>query len=250
MQYPADLPDDPFSDEYKEKQFQLYESLHGKPYELTNEESIFVVEDAADKPFPFYTESPQTVGNHLIAIGHLIRTLDLSPKSSILEFGPGWGNTTIWLARMGYSVTCVDIEQRFVDLILERAKRKNLRVEAIQGDFSIVQSVNRQWDAVVFFECFHHCADHHSLVRYLHKVVKPDGKLIFAAEPIVENFPVPWGFRLDGQSIWAIRRFGWCEIGFKESYFIDLLSRYGWQITKNICTETPWGTIFVATRSN
>jgi len=249
MQYPVDFPSDPYSEEYRKKQFQLYARLHGKPYHLNNEVSSFVVERAIDRPFPFYTESPQTVGNQLIAIGYLIRTLDLPAKSSILEFGPGWGNTTIWLARMGYSMTCVDIEQRFVDLISERARRKNLHVEAIQGDFLSVCKFMRQWDAVVFFECFHHCADHHALIASLHRVVAPGGKLVFAAEPIFEDFPVPWGFRLDGESLWAIRKFGWCELGFKESYFTDLLGRYGWQVRKNVCTETPWGTIFVATHN-
>lgn len=107
MQFPMDLPADPDSAEYRAVQMKLYEWLHGKPYSVTNEVTGFDVNAAASRPFPFYTESPQTTGSHLIAIGHLIRTLNLPPKSSILEFGPGWGNTTVWLARMGYQVTAV-----------------------------------------------------------------------------------------------------------------------------------------------
>src|SRR5687767_871935 len=91
-----DLPSDPDSEEYRRTQMQLYEWLHGKPYSVSNEMTNFDILDAASNPFPFYTQSCQTVGNHIISIGHLIRTIDLKPKSKILEFGPGWGNTTIW----------------------------------------------------------------------------------------------------------------------------------------------------------
>lgn len=248
MDFPLQLHDDPYSEEYKSTQFEFYEFLAGKSYQAENEVSIFEVEDAIRAPFPFYTESPNTVGNHIIAIGHVIRTMDLPAKSSILEFGPGWGNTTIFLSRMGYNVTAVDIERRFVDLIDERAKQKNLDIEVIHGDFKLVQETDRQWDAVLFFECFHHCADHHALIKNLDNVVKPGGKVVFAAEPITDDFPIPWGFRLDGESLWAIRKNGWCELGFQETYFKELLLKHGWLTSKHVCTETPWGTIFVATR--
>ena len=248
MEFAHDLPKDPYSKAYYDRQFELYEYLHGKSYDTSNEVSVFDVQTAADRPFPFYTESPQTVGNHLIAIGHLIRTINLPPKSRILEFGPGWGNTTVWLARMGYKVTAVDIEKRFVELVAERGRRKQLNIETIQGDFQLVHHVQRKWDAVLFFECFHHCADHHSLIEGLDKVVSPGGKVIFAAEPITDDFPIPWGFRLDGESLWAIRKFGWCELGFQETYFRELMYKHGWNLSKNVCPETPWGVVFVATR--
>lgn len=104
--------------------------------------------------------------------------------------------------------------------------------------------------AILFFECFHHCADHQDLIKGLDRVVSPGGKVIFAAEPITDDFPVPWGFRLDGESLWAIRQHGWCELGFQETYFRELLSKNGWAISKHVCTETPWGTIFVAKRQD
>jgi SAM-dependent methyltransferase len=248
MEFPFDLPDDPYSKEYADRQFELYRYLRGESYHPSNEVTEFDPLTMADKPFPFCTESPQTVGNQLIAIGHIIRTLNLPPKSTILELGPGPGNTTIFLARMGYKVSTIDIEKRWLDLIAERARRKHLDVEMIHGDFSLIHDLGRQYDAVLFFECFHHCADHRSLIEGLKKVVAPGGKIVFAAEPITDDFPMPWGFRLDGESLRAIRRFGWCELGFQESYFRDLMDRYGWAVSKHVCAETPWGGIFVATR--
>jgi SAM-dependent methyltransferase len=253
MRFPMDLPADPDSPEYRARQFELYEWLHGKPYSTANEVSAFDPLQAADAPFPYHTKSAQTVGNQLIAIGYLIRALDLPAGSRVLEFGPGWGNTTIALARMGCLVTAVDIEPNFLKLIDERARRKHVTVETIQGDFSLIGRLDRQFDAVLFFECFHHCSDHQALVAGLHRVVAPGGKVVFAGEPIDDGFPLPWGLRLDGGSLWSIRRHGWLELGFQERYFTGLLARHGWDVEKTVCRElsgaaTGWGIVFTARR--
>lgn len=248
MQFPLQLPADPDSPAYRDVQLELYEWLHGKPYSNANEVSAFDLDGAVACPFPYHTRSARTVGNHLIAIGHVIRTLDLPSGSSVLEFGPGWGNTTLCLARMGYDVTAIDIEQNFVDLIERRAGAKGLALQARRGDFSAIHALERRYDAVLFFECFHHCADHQALVAGLDRVVAPGGKVLFAAEPIFDGFPIPWGLRLDGESLWAIRKQGWLELGFQETYFRGLMASHGWRIDSAHCPETPWGNILVATR--
>jgi len=57
------------------------------------------------------------------------------------------------------------------------------------------------------------------------------------------------GLRLDGESVWAIRRMGWMELGFKESYFRQLMDGNGWVLRKEVAADTPcWGTLFIASR--
>lgn len=84
-------------------------------------------------------------------------------------------------------------------------------------------------DAVVFCESFHHCDNPILLVEKMSKYVKPNGKLFFFGEPVT-IFPVPWGVRLDGQSIWAAREHGWLELGFNTAFFYDLLRRNNWEL--------------------
>lgn len=249
MEFPMDLPSDTESEEYRDIQLKLYEYLHGKPYSISNEIDHFDINAMSSRPFPYCTESPTTVGNQLIAIGHLIKTMDLDAKSAILEFGPGWGNTTISLARMGYDVTAIDINDNFLALINERAQRKDIKVTTLQGDFSVISELDKKFDAVIFFECFHHCSNHQKLIADLDSVVAPEGIVVFAAEPITDHFPIPWGLRLDGESLWAIRRHGWLELGFQETYFRQLLSQHGWSLHKEMCSSTPWGEVLVASRS-
>jgi SAM-dependent methyltransferase len=154
---------------------------------------------------------------------------------------------------MGHRVTVLDIEQKFLDLVKERARRGNLDVETVHGDFSAIAGLDRQFDAVLFFESFHHCSNHQALIAALDRVIAPEGRVIFAGEPITDGFPIPWGLRLDGEALWVLRRRGWLELGFREDYFVNLLAGHGWHVTKHVCSELTgaqagWGTVFVGRR--
>lgn len=247
-QFDLDVPPDPFSVEYKDHQFAIYKMLAGRPYASSNEMSLFDVESAALRPFPYMNGSCELVGNHLMAIGFLIKALNLQPGARILEFGPGWGNTTIALAKMGFHVTAVDIEQNFIDLINKRAQMERLDITTIRGDFSLIESVSEPYDAVLFFECFHHASDHLALIAAFEKAVKPGGFVCLAAEPITPDFPIPWGLRMDGESIWAIRKNGWLELGFNERYFRSALEKFGWRGTALRGKDSPASSVIIAKR--
>jgi hypothetical protein len=74
--------------------------------------------------------------------------------------------------------------------------------------------------------------------------------VFFASEPIDDSFDVPWGLRLDGESLWAIRRNGWLELGFQESYFLRTLQHLGWLVIKHFTEATHLGVIFEARRAH
>ena len=224
-------------------------------YTPANERSEFLgdPDQTARQPFPYYTRSAQTVGDQVMAFGYIIKTMNLPSGASILEFGPGWGNTTVTLARMGYAVTAVDIEPKFLDIIQSRAKLLALSINTVCGSFGPVNDSNgtpAKFDAVLFFESFHHCSDHLKLIRELPAMLKDGGIVVFASEPITDLFPVPWGVRLDGMSVWSIRQFKWLELGFKESYFLQTMKSEGWSVTKHVCPDTHLGVIFVARRND
>ena len=250
MDPPAGLPADPFAPEYRDRQLGLYRSIAGRPYSPANEVTAFDVEQAVLRPFPFYTGSGRTAGEHLMAIGFLLRAMALPPGSRVLEFGPGWGNTSVALARLGHRVTVVDIEQRFCELIRRRAAHDRLEIEVVNADFLWVEQARSQFDAVLFFECFHHCSDHLRLLRALDGAVAPRGRVFFGGEPITPDFPMPWGLRLDGNSLWAIRKNGWLELGFRDDYFREALTRTGWTGRKMACPDPGWLSVWEASRDD
>jgi SAM-dependent methyltransferase len=246
MDPPTDLPRDPFSSEYRAAQMQLYEMISGKKYSTDFERSYFDVERAVRRPFPFYTGSCTTAGNYIAAIGFLLRTMAMPPASRVIEFGPGWGLTSVWLAQLGHRVTVVELDQKFCDLIARRAAHENVEVEIINDDFSWIARTDRKFDSAIFFECFHHCADHIALLHALRRALDDSGALFFSAEPILADFPMPWGPRLDGNSLWAIRKNGWLELGFREDYFLAVLRKTGWLGSKLACPGLPMSVVWRA----
>ncbi|KAA9357326.1 class I SAM-dependent methyltransferase [Larkinella humicola] len=62
-------------------------------------------------------------------------TLDVQPGGRVLDIFCGHGRHALELARMGYSVTGVDISTESIGELRKDANREKLTVEAIAGDF-------------------------------------------------------------------------------------------------------------------
>ncbi|BCW88781.1 hypothetical protein sos41_19230 [Alphaproteobacteria bacterium SO-S41] len=239
---------DPDSPAYRDAEFALYRSIAGKTYAVENEVSDFDPIAAIDRPFPYFTGDYEAIGDQLMTFGWIFKTMRLPEKRSVLEFGPGWSNLTFALAKAGLNVTAVEIEQNFITFIRERARRDGLTVEAVHGEFLTALELQRTFDAVLFFASFHHSADHGALLDALDTLIAPGGIAVFASEPFLESFSRPWGIRLDGESLWATRRYGWLELGFRESYIRANLRKRGWMLEKHRCADSPSCIVFVARR--
>ena len=245
------FPTDPYSQEYEAAQRQVYFDLTGRSSYSpdTGEYVEFDFEQVKREPFPYSTRSPEVVGEQLIAQGFLIRAMNLPPEAKIVEFGPGWGNTTLHLAQMGYRVTAVEVGKNFVELIRHRADALGVEIELVNEDMAGFQSTEK-YDACLFFESFHHCADHLRLLRNLYAMTTRDGLIAFAAEPIAD-FPYPWGFvRTDGLTLWSIRRHGWYELGFDISYFLRTLLLYGWLPRRHTSDVAHSANVIIAHKSH
>lgn len=246
--FSGQAPKDPFSPEYRAFQLHIHERIAGKIYSPQNERTHFDVAAYRGRPYPYYLKSLPTAGDHLLAVGFMLRMMNLPPGARVVEFGPGWGNTTIAMAMLGLQVTAVDIEPNFCAVLRERAALHELDINVVEGDFFWAEGVTEPYDAAVFFEAFHHCDDHMRLLRALRTAVKPDGQVIFGAEPVVPNYPMPWGVSMHGVALWAMRNFGWLELGFDEAYFQTALARTGWTAEKHKSNDLHWATSWRARR--
>jgi 2-polyprenyl-3-methyl-5-hydroxy-6-metoxy-1,4-benzoquinol methylase len=246
------LPRDPASDEYRDTQLRLYESLRQRTYDVAQEETEFDRAHMLRWPFPYATRSPTTVGNYLMAYGQIIREMSLPKGAHILEMGSGYGPLTYQLASMGYRVTCTDISENLLEYVRTRCAGLPGVVDTVRCDMNAF-SIAGVYDAVLFFESFHHVLNHGELLQRIASSLDPNGILVFAGEPIVPNHsqivPYPWGLRMDGMSLWAIRRQGWLELGFRVDYFGDLLRRSGWASRRVESVSMPGADIWICRRA-
>jgi hypothetical protein len=247
MAPPLGRPDDPFSDAYRDWVWDLYHAVSGRPdYSIANEASPFDLEEAVAVPYPYSTRSTTVVGEELIARGFIVSTLGLSPPARVVEFGSGWGNLTNDLAAMGFDVTAVEVEERFCTLT-ERRNRRPDQLKVVRGGM-LEFTAKVPCDVAIFYESFHHCADHVAMLGHLAEIVRPEGKVLWAGEPI-GPMSYPWGLRLDGYSLWSTRTHGWLELGFDENYFAEVLDRTGWRPTRTrLAAGSPLADVIVATR--
>jgi SAM-dependent methyltransferase len=246
------MPADPASGAYRAAQLGLYERLTQRSYDVVHEETKFDREHMLRWPFPYATRSASTVGNYLMAYGQTIKEMNLPVGAHILEMGSGYGPLTHQLASMGYRVTCADISANLLDYVRTRCAGLPGAVDTICCDMNDF-TLDGAYDAVVFFESFHHVLNHAELLRSIGRCLTDEGILVFAGEPIVAGdsqiVPYPWGLRMDGLSLWAIRRQGWLELGFRLDYFSDLLDRCGWTHRRVSSVSFPGTDIWICRRA-
>ena len=249
-------PADPFSDVYRAWALELWSDLSGRhePYVPARHElSGYYEEVDMQSPPPYNIGSGQLLGDMLICWGFLLRTLDLKAGQSVLEYGPGSGQILLHLARMGVQASAVDIDPVQTRFIREQGERFGLNIRARVGEFGETIEPGERYDAIVFFEAFHHAFHHVALLERLHDVIATDGVLAIAADVVIDSaspfrpvVPFPWGPRLDLLSVRAMRVHGWMELGFQEEYFLELLPRTGWRVTRHDCPQTERGTVWLA----
>jgi 2-polyprenyl-3-methyl-5-hydroxy-6-metoxy-1,4-benzoquinol methylase len=257
---PLDL--DPFGAEYRAEMVRLHSRITGRErYTPAESERAGYLDerglDVVAQPPPFGNGASDAIGEYFIAWGYVMRVLAIPPGGSILEYGPGGGQLSVALARHGLDVSVVDIEPVYIEAIEEQCSRLGVPITARVGEFGDVPEPGRRYDAVLFFEAFHHSLDHAELLRRLHTVVSDSGVVAIAGEPIIEpgsywepTIPFAWGPRCDLLSLYAMRRYGWLELGFREAYFYDVSERAGWVVTKEACALTSRGTTYVLRRRN
>ena len=234
-----DMPSDPFSPEYYRAVLNLHARLSARlSYDArTMEHTPLDIEATIARPAA-YQKDGEWLGNFFESYGHLIKRLDVKAGFRVIEYGCGDAEISLHLARLGCNVTVVDIEPSYIDIVKEKAWRLKVPISAICGDFMTGGDLE-PFDRVFFYQAFHHSLEHQRVLENLHRILKPDGLIVFGTEPVIEPdgpwkhaVPYPWGPRLDGLSLRAMRSHGWMELGFQEPYFKELLERTRWTYDK------------------
>lgn len=180
---------DPFSPEYWGKVVeQVLEITERGVYDPTQSERTPHLEPIADCPIlPDAYRSGDSVwlGEMVQSYGGVLKALGARRGQSVLEYGPGYGQIALHLARLGCAVTVVDVEQRYLDRIQAQAADLHVRINTIQALFRTAEP-SKTYDRILFYEAFHHALDHHDLLRTLRGQLAPSGSIVFAGEPILE----------------------------------------------------------------
>ena len=226
----------PFKPGYKEAAMELYLSLRGRAeqgYLATRDEAPAtpLPENLWTGLVPWSFRDARMVSEHLFSWGHILARLNLPAGGALLEYGPGSGQLLLIAARLGYRACGVDIDTLALDGIRAQAAHLNLPVEIERAEFG-QGFADETFDAILFYEAFHHAFNFDGLLVRLHDRLKPGGRIVLCGEPVVggvtDGIPYPWGPRLDALSVFCMRRFGWMELGFTHDYLMKIARLKGW----------------------
>lgn len=251
---------DPWGPEYLAQQVRLWQLIAGvsRPYDPEVDEAEIYAADATDairRPAYFARRDAEAVisaGDHVLATGMLLKHANIAPGERALEYGAGFGQTALAMARLGVSVDTVDISANFCRWVQQQADFFQAPLQAHQGRFGINPRPGERYKLIWFYESFHHCLAFAQVVPQIEAHLADGGRIILAGEPIVEGenaaVPYPWGLRLDSETLAMVRHAHWFELGFSEAFLYELFARSGLVGRRIDCEPSLWGRLYVFER--
>jgi SAM-dependent methyltransferase len=251
---------DPWSPEYAAQQHRLWALIAGvdRPYEPDLDEREFGWDDVDPIRAPgFYirrdAEAVESASDHIIASGMLLKYSGVRPGDWALEYGAGFGQTALALARLGVNVDTVDISATFCDFVRRQAEHFQVPLTSFQGRFGISPRPDRRYQLIWFYESFHHCVEFLDVVPRLGEKLAEGGRIVLGGEPIFEReyaaVPYPWGVRLHSEVTAVMRQTRWFELGFTERFLFELFERHGFTGRRIDCGPSLFGRLHIFERS-
>jgi ubiquinone/menaquinone biosynthesis C-methylase UbiE len=99
----------------------------------------------------------------------------LPPHSDILEVAPGPGYHAIELARLGHTVTGLDISHTMVEIARAAAAESHVPVDFRQGDATAMPFGDAAFDLIVCQAAFKNFLDPVAALNEMHRVLRPGG---------------------------------------------------------------------------
>jgi 2-polyprenyl-3-methyl-5-hydroxy-6-metoxy-1,4-benzoquinol methylase len=223
----VDIAADPFSATYWDSQRKLHAELSGRAVDQEKTELTPINADLhAQAINPYNSKDPRFIARHKRAVLNAFLVAGPESGMSVLDLGCGWGLTSEAMAYCGAHVTAVDINPQFVELVGSRATRLGLPIAAERASFDDFEST-QLFDLIFFYECLHHSLKPWETIRYVARFLKPRGRIVWAGEPVNDIWWKSWGLRLDAESVYVMRKFGWWESGWSTSFITECFSKAG-----------------------
>lgn len=143
--------------------------------------------EVPDKPFHSLGETPL----HLYRLGLAFSALRLGPRDEVLDFGAGTCWTSALLVRMGIRTAALDVSPAALEIgrrVLEAVPRPSAAPgpELRTYDGRRFPFDDGRFDAILCYDSFHHVPNHDEILDEMHRVLKPDGRVVFC-EPVFEH---------------------------------------------------------------
>jgi 2-polyprenyl-3-methyl-5-hydroxy-6-metoxy-1,4-benzoquinol methylase len=223
---------DPFSDEYFKLQIDLYEEIAGKHLDQCSGELHPVNMPALlEAPNPLGNNNVDFISEHVRALSSMLSLSCLGVDAPVLDLGAGHGLSSEIYAFCGCQVHAIDIDPQLSELAIKRSVSRSLRVTRSVMNFDSLSSIeNSTYRAAFFFQSLHHSLRPWNLIAELKPKLTNSGVIAFSGEPLQDQWWKHWGLRLDQESLYVARKYGWFESGWSRSFITECFKRNGLEL--------------------
>ncbi|HUH57431.1 MAG TPA: class I SAM-dependent methyltransferase [Pseudomonadales bacterium] len=102
----------------------------------------------------------------------------LIPKGKVLLLAEGEGRNAVFLAKLGYCVTAVDISSVGLKKAEQLAKENHVSIETICADLKDFDLGENKWDGIVSIFCHLPLELRQDLYKRIERAIKPSGVLL------------------------------------------------------------------------
>ena len=237
---------------FRDQMIRLWEAITGRrdydPVQHEDAPDIAAI-DAIRRPAFYGTGDSYFAGGQLMAMGHILMRSGIRPGDRILEYGAGFAQTALAFARLGAKVDTVDVNPAFCRAVGSIGEHYGADLTAHLGQFGDNPAGSlHAYDLIFFYESFHHCLDFDAMLTRLPDLLKRDGHVILAGEPIFDGpcpaMPYPWGIRLEWENVAVMRIRGWMELGFQRTYFERKFAEAGFEQSYYPDANSHWAQVY------
>jgi len=113
--------------------------------------------------------------NKMIPSQFLVENIDLLPKGRVLDAAMGSGRNSVYLAKLGFEVTGVDISNEAVGLVIENAKGNGVDIKAVVGNLEKDYQIDKDsYDVII---CFNYL--YRPLIPQIKAGIRPGGVVVY-----------------------------------------------------------------------
>lgn len=130
----------------------------------------------------------QSLEDDLDKIGSHLALLGRTP--SCLECGGGTGNLTLKMCKRGWSVTVVDVSEKMLGLLQQKARAEGYSPTLIHSPIEeYLEAANETYDLVAFSSVLHHLYSYEPVVERALKQLRPGGVFYSNYDPLATKSP-------------------------------------------------------------
>lgn len=110
----------------------------------------------------------------------LIEFVNENQPCRALDAGCGTGTDAIFLAKNGFEVSAIDISEKAIEIAKNKAEKEGVSVDFVVGDVLNMPFKDETFEFVNDNGCFHLLdkSKWNSFVKEVHRVMKPQGKIL------------------------------------------------------------------------